>query len=107
MECFSYKSQVDKVDAETGNIPEYGFEESNKKNYGVYKIDGSTFEIQSWLPTKSCHKIQFTYGEIINDTILKINTIIDSDVDETIIVNSQFKFVPFNFKPDSIHPAIP
>jgi len=104
---FYYDVQRPLEDAQTGEIILHGGSSSAKTSWGVYRITGNDLEIQSWLPSKSCHEVQVETGVIKNDSTFVITQFYSTDGEEVKTVDAEFRFVPYSPKPDSMVSFIP
>lgn len=106
---FYYDVQRPLEDAQKGEIVLSGGDSrfNAKTGWGVYRITGNNLEIQSWLPSKNCHEVQVENGVIENDSVLVITQFYSTDDVEVKMVDSEFRFVPYSPKPDSVVSFIP
>ncbi len=67
---------------------------------GVFKIEGESIEIESWMAAYDITTLSF-YGEILNDTTFIISKWTDNEQGESHSVEWTYRFRQFSPKPDS------
>lgn len=107
---FLNRLSFDLDDAQSGNVDltlsDLAFE--NKGFWGVYRLDSTQIEIQSWIPRPNgCVHVFTEKGVILNDSTFEITSWQSSRDDEIRHVNAIFRFVQFSPKPDSVVSFIP